>query len=521
MIAIHGVSTDGDLPFLVMPYIAGTSLQQRVDRQGPLELIEVLRIGGQVAAGLTAAHRKGLIHRDIKPSNIMLDDGVETAVITDFGLARTIDDATMTRTGAIAGTPEYMSPEQARGDSVDCVSDIFSLGSVLYTLCTGSRPFRAQTSFGVMRKITDEEPIPIRELNPAIPTWLCKLIRRMHAKSPDERPSSAELNDQLVACLAHAHHPEKNPLPEQLAVPISQTKSLISRSMLPGTIAMMTLTLMAALVAAPQIGNLLSAPIPKAEKDPAVFRTHKLDFPNWKQTGKLIVDINRGFVEVRGYDGNAVVIEILTPPRFQKAGDVDSEFSTLFTPKYDLDVIDAENSIKFDAYNQDYVLNLRIKVPSKTDMSLDSYRDGYVYAKDVAGVIHTHSEHCDITLLEIAGSATAFSRNGNLKIDFQEVAENAKLDFESYNGSIDLSIPESTKLSTAIASGASNTLTAFDIEPAEAVDGPDSILDKVGSNIDEYQFGKINGGGIPLRIESERGQIKIRKARKMTPVGSP
>ena len=533
VIAIHGVSTDRELPFLAMPYIGGSSLQQRMDRQGPLELAEVLRVGSQIAAGLAAAHQKGLIHRDIKPSNIMLDEGVETALITDFGLARTIDDATMTRTGAIAGTPEYMSPEQARGDSVDCASDVFSLGSLLYALCTGRRPFRAKTSFGVLRKITDEVPTPIRELNPEIPRWLCKLIRKMHAKSPEERPSSMEVHDQLVACLAHVYQPDRNSLPEKLAKPVLPQKSLLSRTLLIGAITMMTIVLAAIVFAATQADSYFRDPVtevaaktssvPNASNDldtkdkDSVFKTHKLNFPNVKQKGKLIIDINRGFVEVEGYEGSEVVIEILTPPEFQDADDEDSEFQTLFTPKYDLDVIDRNNSIKFDAYNQDYVLNLRIKVPYRTDMSLDSYRSGYIKAKNVAGVIDTHSEHNDISLLDIAGSATAFSRNGCLKIVFEEVAEDARLDFESYNGWIDLSLPESTAVSTAIASGASSTMTAFTIDPAEGSDRPDSILTRIGKNVDEYQFGKINGGGIPLRLENRNGQIKIRKTGNQSP----
>src|SRR5581483_10498584 len=126
-------------------YIPGCSLQDRLDRQGPLELKEILRIGMQVAAGLSAAHAQGLVHRDIKPANILLEHGVERVKITDFGLARTIDDASLTASGVIAGTPQYMAPEQARGEGVDHRSDLFSLGSVLYAMCTGHSPFRAET----------------------------------------------------------------------------------------------------------------------------------------------------------------------------------------------------------------------------------------------------------------------------------------------------------------------------------------------------------------------------------------
>ena len=147
IIAIHGVSNDAALPYLVMPYVRGLSLQKRLDINGPLGLVEILRIGQQIAAGLSAAHAQGLVHRDIKPANILLADGVERVTITDFGLARAVDDASMTRSGVIAGTPQYMSPEQARGEAIDARSDLFSLGSLMYAMCTARPPFRAETSF--------------------------------------------------------------------------------------------------------------------------------------------------------------------------------------------------------------------------------------------------------------------------------------------------------------------------------------------------------------------------------------
>ena len=109
-------------------------------------------------------------------------------------------------------------------------------------------------------------------------------------------------------------------------------------------------------------------------------------------------------------------------------------------------------------------MNLRIKVLYETNLNLDSYRDGYIKVKNVSGVIHTHSEHGEIQLLDIAGSATAFSRNGNLTIGFREVAGNAKLDFESYNGSIDLTLPKSIAASTAVSTGRGSYATEFEIK---------------------------------------------------------
>lgn len=212
------VHSSGKLPYLVMPYVPCESLQQRLDRQGWLETLNVVRIAWQVSCGLAAAHAQGLVHRDIKPANMLLEQGVERVMLTDFGLARAADDASLTRTGVIAGTPQYMSPEQARGESVDARSDLFSLGSVLYAMCTGRPPFRAETSYGILRRITDTEPRPIREINPAIPEWLVAIIAKLHAKHPAERFASAdELAKLLEQCLAHVQQPTAVPLPEAVA----------------------------------------------------------------------------------------------------------------------------------------------------------------------------------------------------------------------------------------------------------------------------------------------------------------
>jgi serine/threonine protein kinase len=216
VIAIHGVSEARGLPFLVMPYVRGASLQKRLDQQGALGLAEILRIGMQIASGLAAAHAQGLVHRDIKPANILLDDGVERVTITDFGLARAADDASLTRTGMIAGTPLFMSPEQARGEAVDHRSDLFSLGSVLYTICTGVPPFRAETTYGVLRQITDTAPRPIRDLRAEIPDWLCGIVLRLLAKEPAQRfPSAGEVAQLLESCLAHVQQPTRIPLPKR------------------------------------------------------------------------------------------------------------------------------------------------------------------------------------------------------------------------------------------------------------------------------------------------------------------
>jgi hypothetical protein len=204
VVAIHAVHDDAPLPYLVMEYIEGSNLEALVRRDGPLEVKEVLRIGMQVASGLAAAHKQGLVHRDVKPANILLENGVQRVKLTDFGLARAIDDASLTQTGLIAGTPLYMAPEQAEGDVIDVRADLFSLGSVLYELCTGRPAFRGPSNMAVLLRVCYETPRPIREVNPDIPEGLCRIIACLHAKSPADRPASAqEVADLLAKLLAN------------------------------------------------------------------------------------------------------------------------------------------------------------------------------------------------------------------------------------------------------------------------------------------------------------------------------
>ena len=218
VVPIHNVETENEHPFLVMKYIAGGSLQQRLDRKGPMDVCEVLRIGMHTAKGLAAAHAQGLIHRDVKPSNILLDEGVDRAVLTDFGLARATDDASLTRSGYHPGTPHYMSPEQVRGEAIDARSDLFGLGCVLYAMCTGHPPFRSETSYAVLRRITDDTPRSIRETNPNMPPWLDQIVMTLLAKSPEDRFVSAEqVTELLKDCLAHMQNPTTTSLPESLA----------------------------------------------------------------------------------------------------------------------------------------------------------------------------------------------------------------------------------------------------------------------------------------------------------------
>ena len=200
VVAIHSVDEVNGLPYILMHYVAGKSLQERINLAGPLALEEILRIGLQIAAGLAAAHAQGLIHRDIKPANILLENSVERVKITDFGLALSGDDAPSAEPGDLAGTPQYMAPEQARGETVDHRADLFSLGAVMYAMSTGESPFRAPTVMGVLRRVCDDHPRPIRATNPNLPDWLDTIIARLLAKNPTDRPQTA---DEVVTLLSH------------------------------------------------------------------------------------------------------------------------------------------------------------------------------------------------------------------------------------------------------------------------------------------------------------------------------
>ncbi len=275
VIPIHSVAHCDLGPYLVMAYIRGSSLQKRLDQEGALALVEVLRIGAQIAAGLAAAHEQGLVHRDIKPENILLEDGVERVTITDFGLARAVDDHTVTQNGVIAGTPRYMSPEQARGEHVDQQSDLFSLGSVLYALCTGQPPFGADSSLGVMRRIIDDTPRPIRELNPEVPEWLVAIIGRLMAKDKSARFASAsEVHTLLETCLGHVQQPAAIPAPTLGWTAVTDRPApTVSKSVFNSRIGvLMTLTaclsLLAALVFLPSDRPSLTIYGPSSEANP-------------------------------------------------------------------------------------------------------------------------------------------------------------------------------------------------------------------------------------------------------------
>jgi len=171
--------------FIAMAYIKGESLKDKIE-SGQLDIDEALDIAAQVAEGLQEAHEKGIVHRDIKPANIMLTEKGK-AKITDFGLAKLSWGANLTKTSTIMGTVAYMSPEQAKGETVDHRTDIWSLGAVLYEILTGKLPFKSHHDQAIIYSILNEEPEPIPNIRSEVPKELERIVRKALAKNPGDR----------------------------------------------------------------------------------------------------------------------------------------------------------------------------------------------------------------------------------------------------------------------------------------------------------------------------------------------
>src|SRR5262249_32275746 len=300
IVTIHGVEEGHSPPYFVMQYVFGTSLQERLDKKGPFGVKEILRIGMQAAYGLAAAHAQGQVHRHIKPANILLENGVERVKITDFGLARAVDDASVTQSGVISGTPMFMSPEQAAGETVDHRSDLFSLGSVLYMLCTGRPPFRATGTMAVMKRVIEDTPRPIRELNPEIPDWLESIIAKLHAKRPEDRFQNAKEVAQLFEQhLAHLQQPGKVPMPAPVERPQEPARSparrpslalpillIVAPLLLPGFATILNIPWQIFLLTIPTAGGIMLGGLVVLVA--RLLEFHKLDTrSDLQQTGKV------------------------------------------------------------------------------------------------------------------------------------------------------------------------------------------------------------------------------------------
>ena len=207
VVSIFQVGEDRGAPFLAMEFLEGEPLDVYLQQHAKLPIAEVVRIGRETALGLAAAHKRGLIHRDIKPANLWLEaspgreSGEFRVKILDFGLARaTSENTQLTNSGVVVGTPAFMAPEQAGGKTVDHRCDLFSLGCVLYRLCTGAMAFKGNDTMAILMSLAMDTPTSPQLLNFEVPAELSDLVLQLLAKDPAQRPATArDVADRLEA----------------------------------------------------------------------------------------------------------------------------------------------------------------------------------------------------------------------------------------------------------------------------------------------------------------------------------
>jgi hypothetical protein len=203
-----GEAEDGTL-FMAMEHVAGKDLARVLAEEAPLGEARLVRIGAQILSALSEAHAQGVVHRDLKPENVVVEPrgDAEQVKVLDFGIAKITapgaDEPRLTQVGLVCGTPEYMSPEQARGAELDLRSDLYSTGVLLYQMATGELPFASETPVGFLTKHVTEVPAPARQRNPRVSARLEAVIARALEKDPARRFQTAgDMREALLACAA-------------------------------------------------------------------------------------------------------------------------------------------------------------------------------------------------------------------------------------------------------------------------------------------------------------------------------
>jgi serine/threonine-protein kinase len=197
-------TTIGATPYIVMEYVEGETLRDVIRREGHLSAERAMSLAADICGALDFSHRNGIVHRDVKPGNVMITPQ-GTVKVMDFGIARAVSDsaATMTSTAAVIGTAQYLSPEQARGDSVDARSDVYSMGCLLYELVTGAPPFSGDSPVAVAYQHVREDPRLPSSINPEVPPELDAILLKAMSKNPANRyQSAAEMRNDLLRALA-------------------------------------------------------------------------------------------------------------------------------------------------------------------------------------------------------------------------------------------------------------------------------------------------------------------------------
>lgn len=211
IVSIFDVGCEADTHYIVMEYVCGETLKELIHREGRLPFSQTLEIALQIAAALKHAHENKIIHCDIKPHNILINrDGI--AKVTDFGIARAVSSQTATQVAGVLGSVHYLSPEQARGYSVDSQSDLYSLGVVLYEMISGAPPFDGATPIAIAMKHLQEDPRPLLEARPDTPAPLVALVEKAMAKKPSERQVNAAALMQEAERVLALLQSETNPL---------------------------------------------------------------------------------------------------------------------------------------------------------------------------------------------------------------------------------------------------------------------------------------------------------------------
>ncbi|MFI6205656.1 serine/threonine-protein kinase [Streptomyces sp. NPDC051041] len=213
IVVVHDVVVDDGRPYIVMELIEGSSLADHVAAHGPVGPVEAARIGIALLGALRTAHAAGVLHRDLKPANVLLEDGTDRVVLTDFGIARVEGATTLTESGSFVGSPEYTAPERMSGGRTGPASDLWSLGALLCAALTGESPFRRDSLGGILHAVVSEEVRPPAQAGPLLP-----VVRGLLERDPERRMDADRAERMLRAFLELGRTPELRPATERRGV---------------------------------------------------------------------------------------------------------------------------------------------------------------------------------------------------------------------------------------------------------------------------------------------------------------